>query len=583
MGKIRVLSEDIANKIAAGEVVERPSSAVKELVENSIDAASKKISVVTQHGGKYKIIVIDNGTGMDYDDVLLAFERHSTSKIKTIEDLHQINTLGFRGEALPSIASVSHFILESRIVEEDTGARIIISGGKIRKIERIACPHGTRIEISNLFFNIPARKKFLKSAAYESSLITNIMTNYSLAYPEIHFYLEEIPKIKQDYPPVSSIEERIFQIYGQTAVDQSIPLSIEQANIKMYGRIGFPHFLKPNRNSIHFFVNKRYVRDRLLMGAFLDSYKPFLKKDAFPFIIAFIDLPPDLLDVNVHPTKTEIRFYNPNWLYNVIKDSINEALGAFKPVSIFPLNVSSMPSSYPQNNTPIMPVGQQDSMPEYPPNIPQSLYITSKHQEEQPGDSLLASPIHILAQYKNCYILASDNDGILIIDQHVAHERILYEQYKKLLEHQHISIQHLLLPLPIEVTPSQKILITEHKNYLNQLGFILENFGGNTFLLKGIPSFIRNVELSEMIIAIIDDLQNTVRKNNIETLLEDMIASVSCRAAIKINTQLNKEKMQYLVEALLETSMPQYCPHGRPIIMKITDHQINKTFKRTPA
>lgn len=584
MGKIRILSENIANKIAAGEIIERPASVVKELVENSIDANSTKITILILQGGKSKIIVIDNGIGMDHDDVILAFERHSTSKISSISDLNEIRTLGFRGEALPSIASVSIFTIESKTKEQDAGTKLIISGGILKKVEHATCPIGTKIEILNLFFNVPARKKFLKNNSYESSLISNVIINYALAYQNIHFYFEEVEKFQYDFPQVSSLDERIYQIYGKSSIEQSIPIEIDKNNIRIYGRIGFPNFSKPNRNSIHFFVNKRYVRDRLLMHAFMDSYKPFLKENAFPFIISFIDIPANLIDVNVHPSKTEIRFFDSILIYTLIHDAISNALNKFKPVSLFPIAKTSKTITKSETITPPATSINQN-VPENKTQTQHSNEInyqaTSENEIELPSDSLISPSINILGQYKNSFILTSDNDGLIIIDQHVAHERILYNDYKKLLENNSISIQYLLLPIPIDVTPTQKIIINEHKKHLEQLGFILEPLSGYTFLVSGIPSFIKDIELTEMLNKIIDDFQNIVSKNEQSELLENLIASVACRAAIKINTPLSKEKMEYIVNELIKTNMPQLCPHGRPIIMKITDYQIYKAFKRT--
>ncbi len=583
MGKIRILSEDTANKIAAGEVIERPASVVKELVENSIDANSNKITALIRQGGKNKIIIIDNGSGMDKDDIMLAFERHSTSKISTSADLNKIRTLGFRGEALPSIASVSILTIESRTENNEIGTKLTINGGIIKKVEYVSCPAGTRIDVSNLFFNVPARKKFLKNNSYETSLISNVIINYALAYPDIHFVLEEDSRFQHDYPSVSSINERIYQIYGKSIIENTIPLEYEKNFIKIFGRIGLPNFTKPNRNSIHFFVNKRYVRDRLLMSAFLDSYRIFLKENTFPFIISFIDIPLNLVDVNVHPSKTEIRFFNPNAIYENIKEAVSNALNKYKPVSLFPIT-KSYPKKH-QNNTVILSnkanLNTQSAISKSNAENTDILDHSSlKKDIEIPTDSLIATSLTIIAQYKNSFILAYDNDGLILIDQHVAHERILYNEYKKLLANKNISIQYLLLPIPIEVTPTQKLLINDNLNQLEKLGFILEAFSGNTFLLKGIPSFIKDIELTEMLNKIIDDFQNILSKNSQDEILDKLITSISCHAAIKINTPLNKEKMEYIVNELIKTNLPQRCPHGRPIIMKITDHQIYKAFKR---
>jgi len=582
MSFIKILSEDVANKIAAGEVVERPSSVVKELVENSIDAQCSKVSVLIQQGGKQKIIVIDDGIGMDYDDALLAFERHSTSKISGADDLNEIKTLGFRGEALPSIASVCYFTLETKTRDSEIGTKIFIAGGKIKSVQQIASPAGTKAEVYGLFFNMPARKKFLKSASYESSLVSNIMINYALAYPGIHFYFKESDKNQFDFPKVNSYDERIYQIYGKNFIDQSIPLFIEKKNLKISGRVGFPSFLRPNRNTIHFFVNKRYVRDRLLMNAFMDVYKPYLKEGTFPFLVAYFELPWDLVDVNVHPSKMEIRFLEAENVYASIKEGVKEALSKFKPISIFPIKEMDQKEII-EKNKPAEKESfhkMEDAFGKNLNIIPQHLYIPTKESEEKPTGSLLSTKIIVIAQYKNCYILAYDNDGLLLIDQHVAHERILYEEFKKLMNEKKITMQHLLLPLPVEVSPTQKILIQEYNDMLQELGFILEPFGGNTFLLKAIPYFIKNADLTEMIIKIIDDFQNAVKDKQKEELVENLIASVACRAAIKINMSLNREKMEYIVEELMKTSTPQVCPHGRPIIMKITDYQIDKNFKR---
>src|SRR5215469_14013876 len=560
MAKVHVLSEHVANKIAAGEVVERPASVLKELLENSLDAGANRIKVQVEGGGKKLIQVTDDGCGMIRDDALLAFERHATSKIKDAEDLLSIDTLGFRGEALPSIAAVSRVSLQTRAPEEPSGTVIEIAGGKILKVEESGLPAGTSIAVRDLFFNTPARKKFLKAESTELSHLASLVTHYALAHPEKHFELHSATNAMLVAAPVESHSQRIYQVFGRDTLDQLVPLSatikLERVGIpepppwrrgedyappvpgdmRLHGFVSKPAIQKLNRNSIFIFVNNRLVRDRLVQHALTEAYRNILPPTVFPVVLLFIELPYEEVDVNVHPSKTEVRFRQQSVVHDFVRDSIRAALMKARPVPEFTREITAQPNAAPG----LSPGGLRDHsslqvtaqpgmreqfslQPPAQPSVSERLQFAGQpiavegnvalsgfgaipapalervpagvdgcgnvlvEEPQAVADELALGSLKPLGQVRDSFILAVNADGLWIIDQHVAHERVLFE---KILRERSLAQegQRLLMPLIVELTPGQQAVFAEISDELRRNGFEVELFGSKTVAVKTAPA-----------------------------------------------------------------------------------------------
>jgi DNA mismatch repair protein MutL len=641
MSVIRILPEAVANKIAAGEVVERPASVVKELLENSLDAGAQRISISVEAGGKRLIRADDDGCGMNHDDALLAFERHATSKIRDADDLFAISTLGFRGEALPSIAAVSRLMLETREPSESAGSRLEIAGGKLRDVKEVARDAGTLIEVRDLFFNTPARRKFLKSESTELGHIAQLVTHYALAHPEKSFRLSSLTNDIVNVAPVTSSRERVYQLMGGKLLEQMVdiaplerrlpippgmeedePPGAESPLVRIAGFVSRPEVQKLNRNSIYFFVNRRLVRDRLILHAVTEAYRNILPSSVFPVALIFLQLPASEVDVNVHPSKTEVRFRNSGFIHDFVRDSIRQGLVATQPVAAFPQphRVSPPPDEVAaevteklDEETPGMrgaepPPAAAMTPPEARSMRPFSgaggFALAARQPEPVTGNLPLAAALSAyappemlpsgpavpvsefpsdlipLGQVEESFIVATNADGLWIVDQHVAHERVLFERHLKMRREKKVPGQRLLLPIVVELRPEQQATFHEIAGELTANGFEVEPFGQRTVAVKTAPADIRTEEVEKLLLEILDGIGPEVRRISLESLRGKIAASVSCHAAIKINMALDDTKMKWLLRELARTDCPMTCPHGRPVVLKYSMKEIQKAFKR---
>jgi DNA mismatch repair protein MutL len=596
--KIRVLPADIANRIAAGEVVERPASIVKELIENSLDAGATRIAVDIDEGGRRRIRVTDNGEGMTPEDASTCLLRHATSKLYNPDDLFAIRTLGFRGEALPSIASVSRLTLETQA--GDIGTAIEITGGTISAQREGAFPRGTQITVEDLFYNVPARRKFMRSESYELSQITTYCTHYALAFPKIHFSMKSGAFEVLSAPPVEDFRERIFQIFGGDLLGELVEYR------KDYGRSGLkihlftsrPHVQKYNRNSMFFFVNGRLVRDKILLHAISEAYRSVLPSGTFPVTILYISIPFEDVDVNVHPAKTEIRFKHQSFIHDAIRDSILSGLTADK--TIVAMEVSSAPDSPFRAPEPQARVPESWSAADPLINAPFALQRPPENLQgyERPlqlGYSTAPAPaadpayadfgrvmreVHPLGQLRDSFIIATDTSGVILIDQHVAHERVLFEAYLRQNLAGNLEVQRLLMPIVVELPARQLVILDNIIPELARNGFEVEPFGPRTIAIKTAPSILKPNIVEKLLLELLDGLERETQVMNIDALKRRIAASVSCHAAIKINMPLEEKKMRWLVDELMKTDVPTVCPHGRPIILRYDLREIEKAFKR---
>jgi DNA mismatch repair protein MutL len=635
VGRIRVLSDTVANKIAAGEVVERPASVVKELIENSLDAGATELRIEVESGGRRLIRIADNGCGMLRDDALLAFERHATSKLSDVRDLLSIATLGFRGEALPSISSVSRLVLETRSEEETTGAAVEINGGKLLRCDEYPGPAGTTVTVRDLFFNVPARKKFLRSDQTELAHIASLATHYSLAHPQKSFQLRHGGNELLDVTPVETLRERVYQVFGNQTLEELIDLDFverelevveaEERATRVFALRGFvsgPQVQKLNRNSIFLFVNGRLIRDRVLLHALSSAYHNLMPPACYPFALLFVDCDCEEVDVNVHPSKTEVRFRHGTFVHDFVRDAIRERLIAARPASGIPVSTQPQPaadlpfSDFTQRieNQRFEPVADIDAGTERPEDLPVFTLKTGAgpaprfdfseatlpvtHQAgmpvphipdthgplplgaEPPPSLASLSDLRPLGQIHESFIIAAGRDGLWIIDQHVAHERILFEQVLRQQAQGRVERQQLLMPILIELTAGQQIEYAQIAGELERAGFDSEPFGQRTIAVKGAPAGVGPGDIEKLVFEILEIAEGELRKVSLDDLRRAMAASIACRAAIKINMRLDHAKMEWLLTQLAATACPMSCPHGRPIALRYSMRDILKSFHR---
>jgi DNA mismatch repair protein MutL len=653
MSVIHILPEAVANKIAAGEVVERPASVVKELVENSVDADAGHIQVSVEAGGKRLIRVVDDGCGMSHDDALLAFERHATSKIRSAEDLFGISTLGFRGEALPSVAAVSRLVLETRHASENSGTRLELAGGKLRDVKEVAWAVGTRVEVRDLFYNTPARRKFLKSESTELGHIASLVTHYALAHPDKCFRLVSLGNEILNVSPVASLRERVYQVMGAQTLEQlveiapverrlTIPavldyeeeggISTEAPLARVFGFTSRPEVHKLNRQNIYFFVNRRLVRDRLILHAITEAYRNILPSTVFPVALIFLELPAAEVDVNVHPSKIEVRFRHSGFIHDLVRDSLRQALLATRPIAAFPISKSSRgtpldtdaaevaekleeepavgqgarPSHMGGSSqagtgtprrTPIPPFKLSSPRPEpqtdrlplevalspYAPAAPRSEADWAAHAAASPA---IAAPgelpvdLQPLGQVQESFIVATNPAGLWIVDQHAAHERVLFDRHVRMREEKRVSVQRLLVPIILELRAEQQVTYQEIAEELAANGFEVEPFGQRTIAIKAAPAETRADDVGDLMREILDNARQEGRMVSLDLLRNKIAASVACHAAIKVNMSLDKNKMDWLLQALAKTECPMTCPHGRPTVLRYGMKDLQKAFKR---
>ena len=597
MGKINRLPPELANQIAAGEVVERPASVIKELVENAVDAGARRVSIHIELGGKKQVRVEDDGEGMEPDDARLAIERHATSKIRRADDLAAIVTLGFRGEALPSIASVSHFVLRTRARGRQSGTEIRVNGGTVSSVAEAAAAEGTAVEVSDLFYNLPARRKFLKADSAESAQVSRIVTQLALAYPEVGFTLTSGGRQVLQCPPAVSQRDRLYQLYGERS--DLLELRKDAGGLKLTGFIAALAEQGPTRGPQNVFINRRIVKDKTIAHAIIDSYSQASIKERSPEVHLFIEMPPDALDVNVHPTKAEVRFREQSLVHEVVRRAFIETLGhggvpqlQLRPEHVAPAQPTTITlpgvlagGTYPSRWIPDTVRLNPDTTA-----IAEGVDIREGDDSSSGGDGRLSasvtpSPIEIkpmipLGQFRDTFIIAVDDEGIAIIDQHVAHERVLFERVMERLTRGPLESQRLLMPLLIEVAASAYETLLSRAPELARLGFEIEGFGDSTLKVDAVPALLEPTDCTKALLALANDLEGLDRGAQVQDALQRIAATTACHAAVKANYPLTYEKMAHILAELRETAYSTICPHGRPVMLRLTRREVEKNFER---
>ncbi len=581
MGRITRLPEDLANQIAAGEVVERPASVVKELVENAIDAEATRITITVEYGGKKLIRVEDDGLGMDPDDARLCLERHATSKIKRADDLGAIVTLGFRGEALPSMAAVSHFRLRTRARGTDSGTEIRVNAGIIESVVEAGGPEGTMVEVADVFYNLPARRKFLKSDAAEAAQVSRFVTQLALCYPEVGFTLISTGRRVLAIPPVASLSDRLYQLYGDR--QDLVVVDREFGGMRLHGFIAALAEQGPVRGPQHLFVNRRIVKDRTIAHAILDSYSVATNKERSPEVHLFLDLPPDRVDVNVHPAKAEVRFREQSMVHEMVRRTLGDALGK-GPAPELTLHTSDVLPGRPlQPSIPGALAGGSFTSRWAPPGpAPSYNPVPSASTVEAPPSLGVPAvrPMIALGQFRDTFIIAMDDEGLCIIDQHVAHERVLFERIMQRLTTQSLESQGMLVPMVLELPAAERNALISRADALAKFGFEVEEFGGDSIKVTAMPALLPRDECDAALRALADDLEGLDRGLRLEDSLKQIAATTACHAAVKANYPLTLEKMHHILEELRATAYSTVCPHGRPVMLRITRREIEKNFDR---
>jgi len=670
MSRIRILPEAVANKIAAGEVVERPASVVKELLENALDADAKTIRIETEAGGRRMIRVIDDGHGMTHDDALLAFERHATSKLRTADDLLSIATLGFRGEALPTIAAVSRLLLETRDASEAEGTRVEFAGGKLVGVKPAGLPAGTTVSVADLFYSIPARRKFLKSDTTELGHIASLVTHYALANPGKQFVLTTPTQTIIDCPPAEKLADRVYQLFGRHALDELVeipPTSAafrtaitepslepdeEKVTLTISGFTSRPEVQRTNTSGIFLFVNNRLVRDKLILHAIHEAYRNIHPHAISPATLLFLQMPYDEVDVNVHPKKSEVRFRRSQFVHDFTRDTIRQALMNVRPIASFATAAGvALPSQFgaqqiPRNSAangaafsggitpapvesgipraviptmeevgvgsgegsggggfdlasaPLEPVPQRftfesgvfGQLPALAAAsaaavAPSSNWAANFAPANSAAPATLPHPDQIadlkpLGQISSSFIIAVNGEGLWIVDQHVAHERVLFEQHLAARRAGKVEAQRLLMPLVLELSPRQLVIFEKIAEEMSANGFEVELMGPRSVAIQAVPSGVETSDAERLLTEILDGIDRENAAISMETLRAKIAASTACHAAIKVNMPLDHTKMEWLLDALAKTDCPMSCPHGRPVVLRYSVKEIERAFHR---
>ncbi len=633
INRIQILDDNTANRIAAGEVVERPASAVKELVENAIDANATQITVTLEEGGKKRLSVMDNGHGMSRADSVLCLQRHATSKIKTADDLFAIRTLGFRGEALPSIASVSKFTLTSKPKDEESGTEIVILGGDIESVSEVAVRDGTTMEIRDLFYNTPARLKFLKSTPSELSRAVEAVGHLAIANPAIAFRVRHGNAETFATPGTGDHLAAISAVWSRDIARKLIPIEHESGDLRVQGFIATPDLTRPGRSHELFYVNGRPIKSRLLGHALEEAFRSLTPESRYPIAVIFVDIHPDMVDVNVHPTKTEVKFTRDGEVHHAVSQAVKSALLAYGIVPSVrstilptaPLDTTSLEERPPSQFQLPMPVERAAAAPSYreaPSPHNQSRHAFSdmvdaviegfspsesaphpalQAQEESAPPSTTRDPFEeealevrprpkpfaeqlrefqVLGQARNTYIIALTPTGIAVIDQHVAHERVLYERLTVKRLSNGIPMQRLAIPVTITLGKREALLLAEHLESFSKSGWEIAPFGGESFVVRAIPAVLVNKSYELILRDMIDELVNQSISRRLLVLQDHVTITNACKMAVKAGDPLGMEEMRGLLEQLAETENPYLCPHGRPIVVTIAFKDLDKQFKR---
>lgn len=650
MSKIKVLPDSLANKIAAGEVVERPSSVVKELLENALDAGARTINIEIEAGGKRLIRIVDDGEGMTRDDAIIAFERHATSKLSTAEDLEAIDTLGFRGEALPSIAAVSRLFLRTKTARDNEGTEVEFNAGKLIAVRDVAWPGGSEVEVRDLFFNMPARRKFLKSDGTESFHIANLVQHYALANPQLAFLLVNNGRDVIRAAPARSARERAYQVLGVALLDKLVEVNAESDAIRVMGFVSNPQEQRSSRDAQYLFINRRFVRDQLIGRALSEAYRAMMPSGTYPAAVLFISVLPAEVDVNVHPAKTEVRFLHEGAVLAFVRDAVSNALRATHTITQVPgamrtdgqndrgaegrtdggAKSQAVPSTYSSDDVRQMNtsgvIQQADRYPDPTAQRHESLpngltaseartaadatmFEAAAHAargiEDEPGCSAhsmaselsgelageavsieasmlpgLGHGIKPLGQIRDSYIVATDEEGLLLVDQHVAHERVLFEQFRDGKLSRSAGLQPLLIPATLDLSPAEIEAFAIVQGELENLGIETMQLSGRTIAIKTAPAGLAASDVLSVVREVLAVVERERRSFTIERIRDQIAAELGCKAAIKVNMPLTTEKMQWLIDELMKTQNPMTCPHGRPIMMRMGLRDIERGFKR---
>jgi DNA mismatch repair protein MutL len=660
MSRIRILPEAVANRIAAGEVIERPASVVKELLENALDAGAKTVRVEVEVGGKRMIRVIDDGHGMAHDDALLAFERHATSKLRSADDLLSVATLGFRGEALPSIAAVSRLLLETRVHDEAEGTWLEFAGGKLVNVKPAGLAPGTTVSVGDLFYCIPARRKFLKSDTTELGHIASLVTHYALANPSRQFVLATPTQQIINCAPVERLAERVYQLFGRQSLDELVEIPAmraafragisepkldeeeEKSRLTVFGFTSRPEVQRPNRNGIYIFVNRRLVRDRLILHAVHEAYRAILPANVYPATLLFLEMPYDEVDVNVHPAKIEVRFRRSPFVHDFTRDAIRQVLMSARPIASFaaaagapaaqgtsgacaatslggpPPQTDAQNSAFPRaiippleemdlgaaggsdggfelTTAPLHPVEQRlafEPGPAFgaadlagaPPEASGANWV-GEFADNSDAPASLPRPEQIadlkpLGQVSSSFIVAVNGEGLWIVDQHVAHERVLFERHLEARRAGKVESQRMLMPLVLELSPRQLVIFERIAEELAANGFEAELIGPRSIAIQGVPAGIAGADAEKLLTEILDGIERENAAVSMDTLQTKIAASTACHAAIKANRPLDQAKMEWLLSALAKTDCPMSCPHGRPVVLRYSVKEIERAFHR---
>ena len=596
--KIQILPENLANQIAAGEVVERPASVVKELIENSLDASASEVFVEIEKGGKALIKVTDNGYGMKKDDAFLCLERHATSKVSSAEDLFALHTMGFRGEALPAIASVTRLRLTTRSVDDEAGWQIYAEGGTIRQADAVGVAPGTVVEVRNLFFNTPGRRKFLRKDETEFGHIADVVSRLALSRPDIHFRLLHNGRNVLEAYRHNRLEERAAAMLGRNVAADLLTVEADSGNGEMLvGLLGTPGISRSSTNNIYTYINGRFVRDRVVQHAILEAYRSLLEKRRYPIAVLFIDMPPESVDVNVHPTKHEVRFRNQQQVHDFIVTSLRDRL---QQVSFEPARVSSafQPSSFSSplvSSAPQTPEQRvyrervQESLAafnEKVASVPTIAAIStvkgeidgwSSGRQETPS---LPEGWRLIGQYLNSYLLCQADDELVLIDQHAAHERIGFERLRKQLASDGIESQSLLFPMVLELEHREAAVLAENMDDFARFGFEVEAFGGRSFTVKSVPALVADVDVERLVRDLAAELNEIGRAAQLDDEIERVLAVLACHSMVRANQALSQSEMQQLLHDLAAIEFGSCCPHGRPIMHRLSKREVEKLFHR---
>ncbi len=590
-----LLDDNTINRIAAGEVVERPASVVKELVENSLDAGAKRIVVQVELGGRKLIRVVDDGLGMNGQDAILALQRHATSKIAHADDLFDIHTLGFRGEGLPSIASVSHLELVTKSANEVAGHKIVVQGGDIIESSEVGAADGTSLTVHDLFYNTPARLKFMKSPATELSYIVELVAKYAMGYPEVSFRLQQGNQEILVSPGAGDAIGAVSAVWGKDTARSLAPLETEAHGMKVTGFISPPHITRPNRVYQAWYVNRRPVKSRTLISALDEAYRSLTPERRFPVALIHIEMNPSKVDVNVHPSKIEVKFAREGDVFAAVHQAVNEAL---KKHGMIPDALSNTPRLMPPmwvgpSGQSFHPGNVQAAIGAFGPMAPNpfedNLLVeqSSNPNVEQLSPAGRAMPfadllpgLRVLGQYRNTYIICETSKGVVIVDQHVAHERVIYEKLCGIKGATLVDSQRLLTPVTLEVDRRAALMVREKLEELNQIGFELEPFGADTFILRAVPSASAEKNYEELLKDIIDELVDATVARRLPAAREQVWITASCKQAVKAGDSLTIAEMEALIRQLAETENPYLCPHGRPVTITITSDDLDRKFKR---